>query len=394
MSAVAGRRVPVIVGVGTSDLPRAPHLDTVGHHVLATQRALADAGVAKADVDGYCCAGGSKASAGPDDMGVMVEYLGLSPRFTDGTMTGGSSFELHVEHAAAAIETGLCDTVLITYGSDQLSRLGRQLGTRGHFAERARVAGPAQYEAPYGGTIVSSYALAAARHMFEFGTTSEQLAAIAVAARAHAAANPEAMYRQPLTVDDVLASPMVSDPLHKLDSCVISDGGGALVMTTAERARDLPGAEVAVLSAASAQTHWNISTMRDFTTTAATTVGHDLFSRAGLGPGDVDVFECYDSFTITVLLLLEDLGFCAKGEGGPFAASGAIGPGGALPVNTDGGGLSALHPGMRGIFLLIESVRQLRGTSCNQVEGCEVALACGVGAWLSCIGAVLLGRAG
>ena len=165
-------------------------------------------------------------------------------------------------------------------------------------------------------------------------------------------------------------------------------------MTTAERARDLPGAEVAVLAAASAQTHWNISTMRDFTTTAATTVGHDLFSRAGLGPGDVDVSECYDSFTITVLLLLEDLGFCAKGEGGPFAASGAIGPGGALPVNTDGGGLSALHPGMRGIFLLIESVRQLRGTSCNQVEGCEVALACGVGAWLSCIGAVLLGRAG
>lgn len=386
-------RAPVIVGVGTSDLPRAPHLDAVGHHVLAMQRALADAGLAKSQVDGYCCAGGSKVEAGADDMGVMVEYLGLSPRFTDGTMTGGSSFELHVEHAAAALRTGLCDTVLVTYGSDQLSRLGRQLGTKGYFAEESRVRGPAQFEAPYGGTIVSAYAMAAARHTHEFGTTPAQLASIAVAARAHAAANPEAMYRQPITVDDVLSSPMVSDPLHKLDSCVISDGGGALVMTTAERAADLRQEPVAVLSTASAQTHWNISAMRDFTTTAAEAVGRDVFVRAGLSPADVDVFECYDSFTITVLLLLEDLGFCPKGEGGAFAESGAIGPGGTLPVNTDGGGLSALHPGMRGIFLLIEAVRQLRGQSCNQVPGCEVALACGVGAWLSCIGAVLLGKA-
>lgn len=393
MTGAESRRAPVIVGVGTSDLPRAPHLDTVGHHVLAMQRALADAGVSKADVDGYCCAGGSKAQAGADDMGVMVEYLGLSPRFTDGTMTGGSSFELHVEHAAAALRAGLCDTVLVTYGSDQLSRMGRLLGTRGYFAEQARVSGPAQFEAPYGGTIVSAYALAAARHMHEFGTTPAQLASIAVAARAHAAANPEAMFRQPLTVDEVLDSAMVSDPLHKLDCCVISDGGGALVMTTAERARDLPAEPVAVLSTASAQTHWNISAMRDFTTTAAVGVGRDLFARAGLAPKDVDVFCCYDSFTITVLLLLEDLGFCAKGEGGAFAESGAIAPGGRLPVNPDGGGLSALHPGMRGIFLLIEAVRQLRGSACNPVPGCEVALACGVGAWLSCIGGVLLGKA-
>jgi len=389
---VPEHRHPVIVGVGTSDIPRAPHLDAVGHHVLAMQRALADAGIGKADVDGYCCAGGSKEESAPDDMTVMMEYLGLAPRFFDGTMTGGSSFEVHVAHATAAIECGLCDTVLITYGSDQLTRLGRLLGTKGQFGEHSHVAGPSQFEAPYGGTIVSSYAMAAARHMHEFGTTSAQLAAVAVAARGNAANNPEAMYRDPITLDDVLSSTMIADPLHKLDSCVISDGGGAVVMTTAERARDLPQLPVAVLATACAQTHWNISTMVDFTTTAATVVGETLFARSGLSPRDVDVLECYDSFTITVLLLLEDLGFCEKGEGGAFVESGAIGAGGELPVNTDGGGLSALHPGMRGIFLLIEAVRQLRGQGRNQVPDCEIALACGVGAWLSCIGGVLLGR--
>jgi acetyl-CoA acetyltransferase len=228
--------------------------------------------------------------------------------------------------------------------------------------------------------------------MYEFGTTSEQLAAIAVAARAHAANNPEAMYRDPITVDDVLGSRMIADPLHKLDSCVISDGGGAIVLTTGERAPDLASTPVRVLSTASAQTHWNISTMRDFTTTAARTVGELAFSRAGLAPSDVDVLACYDSFTITVLLMLEDLGFCKKGEGGPFVAEGNITLGGSLPVNTDGGGLSALHPGMRGMFLLIEAVRQLRGSARNQVPDCEVAMACGVGGWLSCIGGVLLGR--
>jgi acetyl-CoA acetyltransferase len=385
-------RDPVIVGVGTSELPRAPHLDAVGHHVLAMRRALDDAGVKKEEIDGYCCAGGSKESTSVDDMEVMVEYLGLTPTFTDGTMTGGSSFELHVEHAAAAIRSGLCETLLITYGSDQLSRMGRSLGTGGHFRGQARVGGPPQYEAPYGGTIVSAYAMAAQRHMFEFGTKPEQLAAIAVAARENAQNNPEAMYRDPLSVDDVLGSRMIADPLHKLDSCVISDGGGALVLTTSERARDLRKAPARILSTASSQSHWNISTMRDFTTTAAKRVGDLVFARAGLDPGDVDVFQCYDSFTITVLLMLEDLGFCAKGEGGAFVAEGSIALGGRLPTNTDGGGLSALHPGMRGIFLLIEAVRQLRGEARNQVPECEVALACGVGGWLSCIGAVLLGR--
>jgi acetyl-CoA acetyltransferase len=384
----------VIVGIGTSDLPRAPHLDSVGHHVLAIRRALDDCGLRLSDVDGYCCAGASRQDVAPDDMEVMVEYLGLAPTYTDSTMTGGSSFELHVEHAAAAIQAGLCETVLVSYGSDQLSRMGRTLGTAAHWQPNAPVEGSAQFEASYGGTIVSAYALAAQRHMFEYGTTSEQLAMIAVAARANAANNPEAMYRTPITVDEVLASRLIADPLHKLDACVISDGGGAVILTTAERARDLRRAPVSVLSTGSAQTHWNISTMRDFTTTAATTAGSKAFHRAGLGPEQVDVLLCYDSFTITVLLLLEDLGFCPKGEGGRFVKDGNIALGGLLPVNPDGGGLSALHPGMRGIFLLIEAVRQLRGDALNQVEGCQVAMACGVGGWLSCIGAVLLGPGG
>lgn len=380
------------MGIGTSKLPRAPELDAVGHHVLAMRRALEDAGIEKKAVDGYCCAGGGKESVSVDDMEIMVEYLGLTPTFTDGTMTGGSSFELHVEHAAAAIRAGLCDTVLVTYGSDQLTRMGRRLGTGSHFRGRAGVPGPAQYEAPYGGTIVSAYAMAARRHMHEFGTTSEQLAQIAVNTREFARNNPEAMYRDPITVDDVLNSRMVSEPLHKLDSCVISDGGGALVMTTAERARDLPNTPVQVLATASGESHWNISMMRDFTTTVGATVGRLVFSRSGLRPADVDVLACYDSFTITVLLMLEDLGFCAKGEGGAFVESGNLGLGGAIPTNTDGGGLSAVHPGMRGMFLLVEAVRQLRGQARNQVRECEVALACGVGGWLSCIGAVALGR--
>jgi acetyl-CoA acetyltransferase len=387
-------RKPVIVGIGTSDLPRAPHLDSVGHHVLAIKRALDDCGLRLRDIDGYCCAGASRQDVAPDDMEVMVEYLGLAPTYTDSTMTGGSSFELHVEHAAAAIRAGLCETVLVSYGSDQLSRMGRTLGTAAHWQPNAPVEGSAQFEASYGGTIVSAYAMAAQRHMFEYGTTSEQLAMIAVAARANAANNPEAMYRTPITVDDVLASRLIADPLHKLDACVISDGGGAIVLTTAERARDLRQAPVSVLSTGSAQTHWNISTMLDFTATAAAMAGSLAFQRAGLTPEQVDVLLCYDSFTITVLLLLEDLGFCPKGEGGRFVKDGNITLGGRLPVNPDGGGLSALHPGMRGIFLLIEAVRQLRGDALNQVHGCQVALACGVGGWLSCIGAVLLGPGG
>jgi acetyl-CoA acetyltransferase len=382
----------VIVGIGLSDYPKAPHLSAVQHHVQALQRALADSGVAKSAIDGYCSAGGMVAG---DDPVTMAEYLGIRHRYIDGTMVGGSSFEFHVQHAAAAIREGLCDTVLISYGSDYLSRMGRSLGTGGMFRGGRKVAGPLQFEAPYGNSLVGSYALIARRHMHEFGTSSDQLAEIAVGVREYAGLNPHALYRDPITVSDVLASRMVADPLHKLDCCVISDGGGALIMTTAERARDLRQPAVAVLGAAGGMTHWNISQMGDYTSSAAAVCAPEAFARAGLLPSDVDTIQFYDSFTITVLVLLEDAGFCKKGEGGAFVAEGHLRRGGRLPLNTDGGGLSSCHPGMRGIFLLIESVRQLRGQAgAAQVPDCEVALAIGSGGWLSCIGAVLLGGTG
>jgi acetyl-CoA acetyltransferase len=388
---VAVDRTPVIAGIGLSDYPKAPDLDGVQHHVLAMQRALADCGVAKADIDGYVGAGGSGVMI--DDPVTMAEYLRVDHTYIDSTMTGGSSFEFHVQHAAAAIKDGLCDTVLVTYGSDQLSRMGRTLGTGGFHRAGQRIGGPIQYEAPYGNSLVGAYAMVAQRHMHEYGTTSAQLAEIAVGVREFAALNPDAMYRDPITVDDVLDSRMIADPLHKLDCCVISDGGGALIITTAERARDLAKPPAYVLGAAGAQTHWNISQMPDYTECAAARCGPIAFERAGLTPADIDTIQFYDSFTITVLMLLEGLGFCGRGEGGRFVEEGHLRRGGDLPMNTDGGGLSSCHPGMRGIFLLIESVRQLRGEAGEaQVPDARIALACGSGGWLSAIGTVILGK--
>jgi acetyl-CoA acetyltransferase len=380
-------RTPVIAGIGLSDFPRAPHLDALGHHAQATQRALDDSGIAKADIDGYLSAG-----VGGEEATAIAEYLGIGYRFLDGTQTGGSAFEFFVQHAAAAIREKLCDTVLISYGSDLLTRTGRTLGTGG-FGHRDRAGGTEQYEVAFGNTLIGSYAMAARRHMHEFGTTSEQLAEIAVGVREFAALNPHAMYRDPIRVEDVLASRIVADPLHKLDCCVISDSGGALLMTTAERARDLPQDPVYVLGTAAAQTHWNIGQMPDFTATAAARCGPEAMAMAGVTHEDIDTLQLYDSFTITVLLLLEDLGFCRKGEGGPFVAEGHLRRHGRFPLNTDGGGLSASQSGMRGIFLLIEAVRQLRHQAGEaQVPGCSVALACGSGGLLSCIAAVVLGR--
>jgi acetyl-CoA acetyltransferase len=360
----------------------------MGHHAQATQRALADSGVAKGDIDGYMSAGLEY-----DSVLNLVEYLGIDPRYLDGTMTGGSAFEFHVQHAAAAIRQGLCDTILITYGSDTLSRFGRKVGTSGFARKSRHVTGPLQHEAPYGNTIIGAYAMAARRHMHEFGTTPEQLAEIAVGIREFAALNPHAMYRDPITVDDVLSSAMIADPLHKLDCCVVTDGGGALIITTAERARDLRQAPVHVLGAAGAGRHWNIGQMQDFTTSAAAQAGPAAFAEAGITPADVDTLQLYDSYTITVLLMLEGLGFCKPGEGGPFVAEGHLRRNGALPLNTDGGGLSSCHPGMRGLLLLVEATRQLRHQAeAAQVADCNIAVVCGSGGWLSFMGTVVLGR--
>jgi acetyl-CoA acetyltransferase len=385
-------RTPVIVGIGLSDYPKAPDLDGVQHHVLAAQRALQDSGVPKSELDGYVNAGGGGGMM-IDDAVTMAEYLRIDHRYIDGTMTGGSSFEFHVQHLASAIRDGACDTALVTYGSDQLSRMGRSLGTGGFQRAGQRVGGPVQYEVPYGNSLVGSYAMHAQRHMHEFGTTSEQLAEIAVGVREFASLNPHAIYRDPITVDDVVTSRMVADPLHKLDCCAITDGGGAFIMTTAERAKDLPNPPVYVLGAAGAQTHWNVSQQTDFTSSAGALAGPIAFEQAGLTHDDVDMLMFYDSFTITCLILLESIGFVPKGEGGPFVAEGHLKRGGKWPLNTDGGGLSSCHPGMRGIFLIIESVRQLRGQGGEaQVPDCNVALAAGSGGWLSCIGVAILGK--
>ena len=373
----AGRRA-VICGAATSDYPYLPELSEHAVHAQAADRALADAGLTYADVDGYATAGFFPMYA----VG-LAEYLGLHPTYFDETNSGGSSFEVLVEHAAYAVEAGVADVVLVTYGSVQLSQMGRRLGTGG--GGGAGMPGPAIYDSLWGNTLVGNYALAARRHMHEYGTTPEQLAAVAVTMREHAAHNPQAQYRDPITVQDVVGGRLVADPLHKLDCCVISDGGGACVVTTAERAADLRRPPVWILGGAHSTTHHlNMSAMADLTRTPAATCGPLAFARAGITPADVDVAQLYDSFTITVVLTVEDLGFCAKGEGGPFVDGGGLGLKGRLPTNTDGGGLSACHPGMRGMFLIVEAVRQLRGECGDmQVPDARIAVAHGTGGMLS-----------
>jgi acetyl-CoA acetyltransferase len=381
-----GRRA-VIAGVATSDYPYLPELSEHAVHGQVADRALADAGLSFADVDGLATAGFLPMYA----VGV-AEYLGIRPTYLDETNTGGSSFEVLVEHAAYAVEAGAAEVVLVTYGSVQLSQMGRRLGTGGGGSRG--MPGPAVHDALWGNTLVGNYAMAARRHMHEFGTTPEQLAAVAVTMREHAGHNPQAQYRDPITVDDVLGSRLVADPLHKLDCCVISDGGGACVVTTAERAADLAKAPVHILGGAHASTHHlNLSAMGGLTTTAAALSGPRAFARAGVTPADVDVAQLYDSFTITVVLTVEDLGFCAKGEGGSFVENGGLGLGGRLPTNTDGGGLSSCHPGMRGMFLIVEAVRQLRG-ECGptQVPGARIAVAHGTGGVLSTGATLVLGK--
>jgi len=376
----------VIAGVATSDYPNLPGMSEHAVHAQAAQRALDDAGLGWAEIDGLATVGFFPMYA----VG-MAEYLGLQPTYFDETHAGGASFEVLVEHAAHAVEAGVAEVVLVTYGSIQLSQMGRRLGTGG--GRGGMAPGPAIYDALWGNTLVGSYALAARRHMHQYGTTPEQLASVAVTMREHAAHNPMAQYRDPITVDDVLSSRPVADPLHKLDCCVISDGGGACVVTTAERAADLAKAPVYVLGAAHATTHhMNLSADADLTVSPAAQSGPLAFARAGIGPDEVDVAQLYDSFTITVVLTVEDLGFCAKGEGGAFVADGGLGLGGRLPTNTDGGGLSACHPGMRGMFLIVEAVRQLRGEAgATQVPDARIAVAHGTGGMLSTGATLVLG---
>jgi acetyl-CoA acetyltransferase len=372
----AGLRGAVaIAGAAESDLGKvAPGLTPTDLMVQASLRALDDCGLAVADVDGLFAA----TTQLPMATLSLGEALGVRPRVTDATQIGGSSPMAHVDHARAAIAAGLCDVALIAYGSTQRS-VGRA---------SAAVQEVDPYEAPYRPVLpVTAYALAASRHMHEFGTTPEQLAEVAVSARAWARRNPRAWSRDPLTVEDVLTAPRVCDPLGVRDCCLVTDGGGALVVVSAERARELRRDPVYVLGAAAAHWHRHVSSMPDLTTTAAVESGTRAFAQAGVRRDDVASAQLYDAFTITPILFLEDLGFCAKGEGGAFVQDGRIAPGGELPVNTNGGGLSYGHPGMYGMLALVEAVRRVREA------GDDVVVAHGNGGVLSSQATVVLGSA-
>ena len=369
-----------VVGAAESDLGQvAPHTSPVDMMAQATMRALDDCGLKLSDIDGIFSAT-SQVRLSPL---ALAEYLRLKPNYFDGTIIGGSSFMSHVAHAQGAIQAGLCEVALIAYGSTQRT------------VSRA-AASPREYnyyEAPYKPFLpASAYALAAARHMHEFGTTREQLAEVAVAARKWALMNPVAWEKEPLTVEQVLKSRMVSYPLTVRDCCLVTDGGGAIILTSAARAKTLRKKPVYVLGVGEALGHSTISNMPKLTLTAAAESGPKAFKMAGIKPSDVDMLSLYDAFTITPILFLEDLGFCPKGEGGRFVSGGSIAPDGKLAVNTSGGGLSYCHPGMYGLLVLIEAVRQVRG-ECGQrqVKNCEVTLAHGNGGVLSSQCTVLFG---
>jgi acetyl-CoA acetyltransferase len=361
-----------VAGVYEHPTRFAPDKTAFQLHVESARGALQDAGLAAGDVDALFTSG-----VGPIGLLSLAGHLNLRPRYVDAQAIGGSSFVSHCLHAAAAIAGGLCEVALVTYGSTAASDRFA-IGTGGGFLSDP----PDSFEAPFGPTIVGSYALVAQRHMHEYHTTSEQLAEIAVTIRRHASLNPHAKYRDPISVEDVLASRMISSPLHLLDCCMISDGGGALVLTSLERARDLRRPPVVILGGAEAVRHAEVGT-RNLLDVAAAQSGPLALERAGIGHGDVDLCTIYDSYTITVLVTLEALGFCRPGEGGAFCAEGRIGLGGALPVNPDGGGLSSNHPGMRGVFLVIEATRQLRGEcGLRQVPEAKLALVHGTGGML------------
>jgi acetyl-CoA acetyltransferase len=373
-----------IVGAALSDIGRVDTKTPFELHYQAASRAIADAGLTKHDIDGVGSCG----------MGLLApteisEYLGLRPTWVDGTGTGGAAWEFMVEHALAAIQAGQVETVVLVYGST----------TRADLKARRRTAnlsfggrGPVQFEVPFGHTLISKYAMATRRHMYEFGTTIEQLAEIAVSARYNASFNPEAYYRDPITIEDVQNSRMIADPLTKLHCCIRSDGGGAVVLTTEERARDCAKQPVWVLGTGETTSHTTMSEWEDFTESPAIRSGRLAFERAGVTPEDIDCCQIYDAFTSMVLLTLEALGFCKKGEGGPFVEGGTLRIGGALPTNTDGGGLSHCHPGMRGMFLLVEATRQLRGEATGrQVENAKFCCVNGTGGWFSAASTVILG---
>ncbi|QEU93673.1 acetyl-CoA acetyltransferase [Streptomyces kanamyceticus] len=383
-------RKVAVVGVALSDCGRVDEATPYALHAQAARRALADSGLGREVIDGVASAG--LGTLAPVE---VAEYLGLKPLWVDSTSVGGATWEVMAAHAAEAIAAGRANAVLLVYGSTARADIKAKRRTS-NLSFGAR--GPLQFEVPYGHSLIAKYAMAARRHMHEYGTTLEQLASVAVQARANAAANPDAMYRDPITVDDVLSGPMIADPFTKLHCCIRSDGGCAVLLAAEDYVQDCASEPVWVLGAGEHVSHTTMSEWDDFTVSPAAISGRLAFERAGVRPADIDIAQIYDAFTYMTMVTLEDLGFCAKGEGGAFVEKGRLLRDGELPTNTDGGGLSAQHPGMRGLFLLVEAVRQLRGQAgegqVRRPDGDlpKLAVASGTGGWFCSSGTVVLGR--
>ena len=374
------KTVAVVGAAETTKMGKIPDVSVIGLHADAALNAMADAGLKPTDIDGVACAGISPVE--------LAQYLGITPTYADGTSVGGCSFMLHVRHAAAAINEGLCTTVLITHGESGRSRVG--VGGFGRAASSLM----GQFEMPYGVTSPPTmFTVPVLRYMKTYGVTEEDLANVAVIQREWAAKNPRASYRDPITVDDVLNSDMIAWPFRKLMCCLVTDGGGALILTSAERAKDFPQKPVYVLGTGESVETPMVSQMEDFTTSKAFRVsGKKAFEEAGISHADVDHLMIYDAFAHLPLYGLEDLGFCKPGEAKHFINERNTAIGGKLPLNTNGGGLSYTHPGMYGMFILVEAVRQLRGEGGDrQVPGAEVAVANGCGGVLSCTSTIVLG---
>ncbi|MCY3837871.1 MAG: thiolase [Gammaproteobacteria bacterium] len=372
--------VAIVGAAETTELGRIPGMSQIQLHADAALNTLADAGLKARDIDGVATAGESPVN--------IAHYLGIAPRWVDGSSVGGCSFMLHVRHAAAAIEAGYADTILVTHGESGRSGVGR--GGRGGGAGSLL----AQFEGPYGSMgPTTMFTIGVLRYMKQYGMTHEQLAMVAVVQREWAGMNPRASYRDPITVDDVLNSRLIAYPFHLLECCLVTDGGGALILTSAERAADFPNKPVYILGSGESVETPMVSQMKDLTSSQAFRIaGGEAMRSAGINHGDVHHMMVYDAFAHLPIWGLEDLGFCERGEAPAFIEDGNTRPGGALPLNTNGGGLSYMHSGMYGMYALQESVRQMRGTAPAQVPGAKVSLCLGVGGMFAASGCIVMGN--
>ena len=373
-------RIVVVGAAETTELGRIPAMSQLQLHADAALNAFADAGIKARDIDGVATAGESPTS--------VAHYLGITPRWVDGTSVGGCSFMIHVRHALAALQTGQCETVLITHGESGRSGIGR--GGRSFAASSLQ----GQFEMPYGPMgPPTMFTVPVLRFMKDHGMTHEQLAMVAVVQRQWAAMNPRASFKDPITVEDVLESRMIAYPFHLLECCLVTDGGGALILTTAERAADFPQPPVYILGAGESVETPMVSQMEDLTSSRAFRLaGRAAMTEAGISHADVDHLMVYDAFAHLPIYGLADLGFCDRGEAAAFVAEGNTAPGGRLPTNTNGGGLSYMHSGMYGMYAMQESVRQMRGTASAQVAGAEISLCLGVGGMFGASGCIVFGR--